>query len=196
MRAGYFCEDWAHRAFLTGLRDKCCPSAELIEVGVRGRSKQSLLREIRGVCAGIDRKGAGILVCLRDANDENWQVALAAEKSKVPNSHQHRTIYGVASRNVECWVVLDREHARAELGLPNADLSAPDPKGHVRRGLGARSHGDPEAELVRVVRGMSIQRSVSSGTPAARSLQTFCEDARDLGQRLGCDEVLSLYDAG
>ena len=112
MKIGIYVEGAADEAFLRGLKNRWCPNAEFVVGRSRGESKQSLRRELRKNLIGLrDRDRCDLLVCLTDCDihGKGWRDIKKNESAKVPEGCKHLTVYGVADRNIECWMALDRE---------------------------------------------------------------------------------------
>lgn len=179
MSIGYSVEGATDRAFLEGLRRRWCPDATLVEGSFRGKSDISLRRDIPRICQELNYKGADVIVFLTDANDQDWREVKDREHSWVPAEFQHLTIYGVAERNIECWLTADRVYAAKQLGVSPEALDPPDPKGIFERALGITSYDRKEEEIAAFVYDAPIRNWLSS-----RSFEAFYEDARALSIRI------------
>jgi len=165
----------------------------MIRGRTRGRSATSVRRDTPKVCVELREKHADIVVVLTDSDDQRWRDALTEERRGVPGESEHCVICGVAARNVECWLVLNRPHAAKALGVDEGRLDADDPKSVVHRALGISSRDlKPEEKvekIAEIVRTMPPLGPVLQGnTDAARSLKQLYEDARDCAQRHGCGD--------
>lgn len=186
MKIGYAGEDFGHRAFLEGLRRRWCPGAELIRGRTRGRSGISVRREVPMICLDLQVKGADIVVFMTDANDDAWRNVLGRERSHVPSDFAHRVVCGVAARNVECWLVLDRPHAAQTMGVDESELDVGDPKPVVHRALGITTFDHKVEEIAEIVRTMRLGPALMRSDEAARSLKSLYDDVRDYAQQHGC----------
>lgn len=175
MSIGYSVEGATDRAFLEGLRRRWCPDATLVEGSFRGKSGVSLCREIPNTCRELSHKGADVIVFLTDADKQNWREVKRREHQHVPAEFRHKTIYGVAERNIECWLTTDRAYAAKQLSVSPEDLDIPDPKGVFERAWGITSYDRKEEKIAVFVCDAPIRNWLSS-----RSFEAFYEDARAL----------------
>jgi len=104
MSIGYSVEGATDRAFLTGLQRRWCPDAILIEGAFRGTSGVSLRRDLPRICQELAHKGAQVFVFLTDANKQDWRQMKQRESQLIPVEYQDLALYGVADRNIECWL--------------------------------------------------------------------------------------------
>ena len=129
-------------------------------------------------------KGSDVLVFLTDWASDHWRDVQAREFQMVSVECRDITVYGVAHRNVECWIAADPEYCAARLPATNADeLRGADPKdalNKARRQWGA----DADERLAEIVRGAPIRRWLKE----SESFEKFYEDCRDLSRSpaLGC----------
>jgi hypothetical protein len=176
---GYSVEDATHRAFLKGLRQRWCPDAELIEGSFRGASGLSLRRDIPRICRELDHKGASVAVFLTDANKQDWRQVKQQESNCVPPEFSYRTLYGVADRNIECWLAADRDYLARRLGISPGPLKASDPKGVFEHTLGITSYDRKEEEIAAIV----CDAPLWSWLKLSPSFESFYEDAWLLSKR-------------
>jgi hypothetical protein len=176
---GYSVEGATDRAFLEGLRRRWLPGAVLIEGAFRGKSDISLCRDVPRICLELDHKGAAAFVFLTDANKQDWRQVKQRESGHVPVEYQHRLLYGVADRNVECWLAADREYLAQRLDISPADLDVPDPKGVFERAMGISSYDRKEEEIASLVAEAPLRNWLTRSV----SFEAFYEDARLLGKQ-------------
>jgi hypothetical protein len=176
---GYSVEGATDRALLEGLRRRWLPDATLIEGAFRGESGISLRRDIPRICLELDYKGADAVVFLTDANEQEWREIRQRESEFVPAEFRHRTLYGVAERNVECWLAADREYLARRLNILPVDLDVPDPKGLFERAMGVSSYNRKEEEIASLVSSAPL-RTWLARSP---SFEAFYEDARLLARQ-------------
>jgi hypothetical protein len=185
MIVGYVVEDTAQLAFLEGLAQRTgwCPFARLEEGGFRGKGQRVYRRQVKRVCLELsDKKGADVIVFLRDANKEAWREAKDKERQMIPSEYQHKIIYGVAERNIECWLAADREYLAQQLDIDPAELDVDDPSSIIKSRLGA----DKFSQIVALVQVAPLGNWIQN----SESFESFYDDVRDLSQRLqhlGCD---------
>jgi hypothetical protein len=179
-------EDSAHHAFLEGLRQRTrwCPYAQTVLGGLRGQTGKSLRREIRDICLELNDKGVDVMIFLRDANIEAWREVKNRERNLVPAEYQHITIYGVADRNIECWLAADREYLARQLNIDPAELDVDDPSRIIKSRLGT----DKFSQIVAIVRAAPVRNWISnSKSRNSGSFERFYDDVLDMSQQLGCN---------
>lgn len=179
MSIGYSVEGATDRVFLEGLRQRWCPDGVLIEGSFRGDSGISLRRDIPRICLELDHKEANVIVFLTDANEQNWRQVKRHESEFVPLEFRHVTLYGVAGRNVECWLAADRDYLAGRLNVSPEALDAPDPKGIIEQALGITSYDRKEDEIASIVRDAPVRNWLDRSP----SFEAFYEDARVLSKQ-------------
>ena len=180
MSIGYAVEGSSDRALLEGLRRRWCPEARLIKGTFRGQTRESLRREIPKICLELDHKGAEAIVFLTDANNQDWKAVKKRESDLVPLDFQHVTLYGVAERNVECWLSADRDYLARKLGLSRESLDKPDPKGDIESALGITRDDKKGEEIAAIVQNAPL----GNWLDRSPSFATFYEDAVRLGKQM------------
>jgi hypothetical protein len=183
MIIGYAVEGATDRAFLEGLRQRWCSQAELVEGSFRGSTGLSLRREIKGICFELDYKGAEVLIFLTDANERRWREVRRDELEHVPPEYEHRVVYGVADRNVECWLATDREYLAGKLGCNPAELKVDDPKGVFESYLGITSTDRKEPEIAAIVQ----EAPICNWIDRSLSFETFWGDCWSMSKQQGCE---------
>jgi hypothetical protein len=183
MIIGYAVEGSTDRAFLKGLRQRWCPQAEIVEGAFRGSTGLSLRREVPKICFELDYKGAGVMIFLTDANEQEWRRVQMAERKHVPQKYEHRVIYGVADRNIECWLAADREYLARKLGCNPAELKVDDPKGVFESYLGIAPADRKELEIAAIVKEAPLRNWIDRSL----SFEAFWEDCWNMSKRQGCD---------
>jgi hypothetical protein len=181
MSIGYSVEGATDRAFLDGLRRRWCPDATLVEGAFRGTSHISLRRDIPRICQELNHKGASVIVFLTNANKQEWRQVKQRESEFVPVEFRHLTLYGVADRNIECWLATDRDYLAQKLGISQRVLDVPDPKGVFEHALGITSFDRKEEEIASIVRDAPLRNWLKRSP----SFETFYEDARILSKQAG-----------
>jgi len=179
------------------IRQRWYPDAALIEGSFRGASGISLRRDIPRICRELSHKGIRVIVFLTDADENASRCSLMPDPflSCDPCSghaeFRHATLYGVADRNVECWMASDRNYLARRLGVPPQVLDVSDPKGIsdpflscdpcFERALGITSYERKEEEVASIVCNAPL-RDWLKHSP---SFETFYEDARALSRQEG-----------
>ena len=147
----------------------------------------SFRREIRKALLDLkDGKACDVLVVLTDADADRWQDVKRRESSKVPGECRHLTLFGVAGRNVECWLAADRDALGAELGCRAEDVPAEDPSGFVKRRFGLTDRDRRQAAKTRVRR-YAARAPLRSWIEASDSFADFHDEARRLAAQTGCE---------
>ena len=62
-----------------------------------------------------------------------WREIKQRESEHVPVEYRHMTVYGVADRNIECWLAADRDYLAQRLAISQNALDVDDPKGILER---------------------------------------------------------------
>ena len=181
MSIGYSVEGATDRAFLEGLRRRWLPDAVLIPGAFRGKSGVSLRRDIPHICQELNHKGANVLVFLTDADEQEWRQVRKRESGYVPAEFQHVTLYGVADRNIECWLAADRDYLARRLNVASKVLNVPDPKGVIEGALGITSYDRKEEETASIVHDAPLRNWLKRSP----SFEAFYEDARVLSKQEG-----------
>lgn len=177
MSIGYSVEGSTDRAFIKGLHRRWLPSAKLVEGAFRGTS---IRREIPKICLELTHKGVEAIIFLTDANLQPRREVKQRESQYVPVKYQHLTIYGVADRNIECWLAADREYLAQQIRITPKELDVTDPKDVIEHAMGITSYDKKEEEIVAIVISAPIRNWLNN----SRSFEEFYEEARSLSKRL------------
>ena len=152
----------------------------------RGSSRESWRREIRKALLDLkDSKACDALVVLTDADANRWQDVKRRESKKVPDDCRHLTLFGVADRNVECWLAADPGALAAELGCRAEEIPTDDPSDFVKQRFGFTGRDRREAAKEQV-REYVARAPLKSWIGASDSFADFHDDARRLAARTGC----------
>jgi hypothetical protein len=188
MRIGYYVEGAADEAFVHGLAKRWCPDAEMAEGRFRGSSRESFRREIAKALWDLrDDKSCDVLVVLTDSDVAPWREVKKREWNRIPEDCRHMCVFGVAERNIECWLALDSQALAKELECSVKDVPTDDPSGFVKRGfgLGERDLGKKAAKdrVSRFVCKVPMKRWITD----SGSFKAFYDDARTLSARTQCN---------
>ena len=184
MKIGYYVQGAADEAVVWGLSKRWCPDSTLEMGQFRGSSGESFRREIRKSLMDLkDSKGCDVLVVLTDADNSQWQSVKQRESAKVPDECGHLTLFGVADRNIECWLAADRTALADELGCNDREIPVDDPSDFVKRRFG-RGLGDQAAK--ERIRDYVAHASLRSWIQGSRSFADFYGDVRRLAVQRGC----------
>jgi hypothetical protein len=187
MKIGYFVQGTADEAFVHGLAARWCPDAELAQGKFRGSSGESFRREVAKALRDLrEDKRCDVLVVLTDCDVAPWREVKRREWARIPSDCQDFCLFGVADRNIECWLAADPTALAVELECQPAEIPEGDPSGFVKRrfGLGERD-ADREAgkrRLSAFVRKTRLKRWIN----VSESFEAFYKDARALAARSGC----------
>ncbi len=189
MRIGYHVQGAADEAFVSGLRDRWCPHAELAPGKFRGRSQTSLRRELKNALHDLrDHKGCDVLIVLTDSDSRSsWRDVKREDWARVPEDCHHMCVLGVAERNIECWLAIDRGALAKELECAPDDIPTDDPSGFVQRRFGLGNRDDAREEAKRRVSRFVARAPLKSWIDGSKSFEDFYRDAKTLGAQLPCD---------
>ncbi len=188
MKIGYYVQGAADEAFVMGLAERWCPHAELAEGKFRGSSQESFRREIEKALWDLrDDKRCHVLVVLTDSDVAPWRKVKQREWQRVPDDCQHMCVFGVAERNIECWLAADRNALAEELDCNPEEIPHDDPSGFVKRrfGMGERDAARQDAKQ-RVTRFVA-RAPLKSWIQRSESFKNFYQEARRLAAQRKCE---------
>lgn len=186
MKLGYYVQGDVDEAVVRGLASRWCPGAELAEGRFRGSSSESFRREVRKSLMDLkEDKGCDVLVVLTDADANLWRDVKKNEWNKIPDDYRHSTLFGVADRNIECWLAIDRGALAAELACGMEQIPTDDPAGFVKRRLGLSDRNRKKDAKDRI-RDYVTRVSLKSWIENSDSFKDFYDEARRLALRTGC----------
>jgi len=157
MKVGYSVEGSTDRAFIKGLKERWCPYITLEEGHFRGSTGQSQRREIDKICFELNSKDAGLIIFLRDANNEDWKVVLKEFSRLCPNEFKHLTIFGVCDRNIECWICADVQWIANKTNKSASEFQTDDPKGVFEDAMEITGFDKKEKEISKLVLDVPIE---------------------------------------
>lgn len=182
MKIGYSVEGSTDRAFLTGLRQRWCPVAELVPGHFPGDTGQSLRRELRQICEELAIKSVHVMMFLVDADEREWRDVKRQMSQLLPEARRELVILGVAERNVECWICADPNYIATMLRVPQEELRVPEPKGRFESAMRISGADRKEPEIAALVENAPLHKWLANA-----SFEDFYEQIRDVSQRLRCD---------
>ena len=186
MKLGYYVQGEMDEAVVQGLANRWCPDSELAEGRFRGSSGESFRREIRKSLMDLkDVKKCDFLVVLTDADTNRWRDVKRREWDRVPGNYRHLTLFGVADRNIECWLAIDRAALAHELKCGVEEIPADDPSGFVKRRF-RLSGRDRTQDAQERVRDFVARASLRPWIEGSDSFNDFYGDARRLAIQIGC----------
>lgn len=188
MKIGYYVQGAADEAFVHGLAQRWCPSAQLAEGKSRGSSRESFRREIEKALWDLrDDKHCDVLVVLTDSDVAPWREVKRREWRRVPSDCQHLCVFGVAERNIECWLATDRHALSHELRCRPEEIPRDDPSRFVKRRFGLGERDAARGEAKELVSSFVARVPMKSWIENSESFRDFYEDARALGARIRCE---------
>ena len=153
MKIGYAVQGSTDRAFLFGLKDRWCEDAEMIEGAFRGSTGLSLRRELAKICDDLfSQKRCDVIVFLSDADNANWREIQRREVGKLPDPIRPFAVYGMADRNIECWLCADAQYIAEKTHRAVAGFNVDDPKGAFESAMGVSRDDKRESEIAQLVR--------------------------------------------
>ena len=187
MKIGYYVQGDIDEAVVKGLAKRWCPDAELIRGPFRGSTRVSLKRELRiALSMNLkDDKGCDILVVLTDADANRWRDVKRRESGRIPEDCQHLTLFGVADRNIECWLAIDRSALARELECQVEDIPTDDPSDFIKRRFELTERDKKQNAKARVCDYVA-QVSLKTWIEGSDSFEDFYEQARDLATQNAC----------
>ena len=186
MRIGYYVQGDTDEAVVWGLVKRWCPAANLAPGTFRGSSRESFRREIRKSLLDLrDDKECDIVVVLTDADGNPWRHVKTRESDKIPAKFRDLTVFGVADRNIESWLAVNREALAVELECQINEIPDGDPSNFIKRRLGLNDRDRKQAAKIRV-RDYVSQAPLKSWIEGSESFEDFYRDARSLALRLQC----------
>jgi hypothetical protein len=188
MKIGYYVQGAADEAFVHGLAERWCPQAELAPGKFRGQSRESFRREIAKALWDLrDDKHCSVLVVLTDSDVNPWRDVKRREWDRVPADCQHLCVFGVAERNIECWLVTDRRALADELGCTTEDIPNDDPSGFVKRRFGLGERGVARDDAKQRIADFVSRAPLRNWIASSDSFRALYDDARALAARIGCE---------
>lgn len=130
MKIGYTCEGKIDRCVIESLAREWCPEADIVSVRRRGRRLNK--KNTKNDCIALQHKESPDIIILYTDSDmpiqrDSHRDVLRKIKSWIPDEFKHKVIGAVGHRNVECWLVADRDFASSRLHV-SADELKDNPK--------------------------------------------------------------------
>ena len=187
MKIGYYVQGDTDEAFVWGLAKRWCPQADLAPGRFRGSSRESFRREI--FKALMDLKGdkaCDVLVVLTDADINLWRDVRRREWEKVPAECQHLTVFGVADRNIECWLAIDSRALASEIGCAVNEIPSDDPSDFIKRRFGLGERDADKQRAKERVRDFVVSVPLKNWIENSDSFESFYMDVRRLSVQNNC----------
>ena len=188
MKIGYYVQGDADEAVVWGLARRWCPDAALELGRFRGSSKESFRRELRKSLMDLaGDKACSVVVVLTDADVNPWREVRRREAARIPENHRHVTVFGVADRNIEWWLAIDRKALARELDCRVEDIPEEEPhlSGFVKRRFGLTGRDtreDAKEKVCAYVRHASLRPWIRDSD----SFGAFYDEARSWAARNEC----------
>jgi hypothetical protein len=189
MKIGYSVEGSTDRAIITGLRNRWCPAAELLEGKFRGQTQTSRRREIPKICQELSLKQVDVIVFLTDSNVNPWRAVQKGDAEKCPAQYQHLSVFGVCLRNAECWLAADPGHIANFSGRDEPEFRVEDPKGVVESAFGVTGTDKQEPAIAEFVRTAPLHRWMPNP-----SFEDFFDQLWQKSKQRGC-QIENLHEA-
>ncbi len=181
MKIGYSVEGSTDRALITGLKNRWCPDAELVEGKFRGQTETRRRAEMPRICQELAHKDVSLIVFLTDSNAAPWRQAKKDEEQRCPQKYHRLSVFGVCRRNVECWLSVDADYIANQLGRTAAEFRVEDPKGIVESAFGISGLDKQEEKIAQFVRQAPLRHWLSNA-----SFEDFFSQLWQKTKELGC----------
>ncbi len=193
MRIGYAVQGSTDRAFLRGLQERWCAGAEMIEGAFRGSTGLSLRRELARISDVLFfKKGCDLIVFLSDADVADWRKTQRREVAKLPDSIGPFAVYGMADRNIECWLCADPHYIAEKTGRAAEDFLVDDPKGAFESAMQISRDDKREAQIAELVREADVG-VLRRWLVKSRSFEDFYDQLWTVSKQREC-EIENLRD--
>ena len=189
MRIGYYVQGDADEAVVRGLARRWCPDAALAPGRFRGSSKESFKRELgKSLRDLVGHKACDVVVVLTDADVNPWRQVKRKETKRIPEDYRHATVFGVADRNIEWWLAIDRIALARELDCRVEEIPGDEPhlSGFVKRRFGLTARDTREAAKERVCGYVLRASSLRPWIRESDSFAAFYGEARSWAAKNGC----------
>ncbi len=184
MKIGYIVQGAADEAFIHGLAQRWCNDAELPRGKFRGESRETLRRELPKAVKDLAiHQFCDAIVVLTDSDTDDWKAVKKREWDLIPEVFRHMSVYGVAERNIECWLAINRRALANELGCQPDDIPSDNPSGFVKRKFGISNRGQLRDEAKSQIKEFVASVDMKPWINDSRSFKSFYEDIRGLAQR-------------
>lgn len=187
MKIGYYVQGDTDEAVVRGLAKRWCPDAELVRGPFRGSTKVALKRELL-IALSMDLKddkGCDILVFLTDADANPWRDVKRRESDRIPEDCRYLTLFGVADRNIECWLAIDRGALARELQCQVNDIPKDNPSDFIKQRFGLTDRDTKQNAKARICDYVA-QASLREWIEGSDSFEDFYKEARRWANQNGC----------
>ena len=135
----------------------------------------------------VGDKACDIVVVLTDADANPWLEVRKRESARIPEDYRHLTVFGVADRNIEWWLAIDRNSLAQELDCRVEEIPGDEPhlSLFVKRCFGLTHRDTKENAKERVCRYV-LEASLRPWIQGSRSFEDFYAAARRWALRNEC----------
>ncbi|MEW5945848.1 MAG: hypothetical protein AB1742_06580 [bacterium] len=184
MKIGFTCQGSTDEAFLEGLKESVCPRAVLIKGDARGSSGESFRREIRKILPALREKGAEIFIILNDSDAGKFREIKKRESAYVPEEYKADTVYGIAERNIECWLTADQNYCKKRFGTsPPRDSRFR--KKYFVKAMGISARSPKKEDIISFVKDAQI----GEWRKKSRSFDHFCRELVVMEKKKNCGRL-------
>lgn len=158
----------------------------MVEGAFRGSTGRSLRRELAKICDDLfARKACDVLVFLSDADEADWRSIQRNEVEKLPDHFRAFAVYGMADRNIECWLCAHADYIAGHTRRDAADFRVADPKGAFESAMNITRDDKREAEIAALVTEAPFAvLKVWHGQP---SFEDFFDQLWAVSRQRGCE---------
>ena len=125
------------------------------------------------------------MVVLTDADGNPWRRIKTRESARIGDEFKHLIVFGVADRNIECWLAINREALAVALECAVDDIPEVDPSEFIKRRWGL-SDRDRRVAAKAHVCDYVAQAPLKSWVEGSESFEDFYRDARRFAQQSRC----------
>ena len=188
-RIGVIYQDANSLGFLRGLRDRLACEAELVEPRAAiGKPRRLPTKQATRAWVEFKNAGVDLIVRFTDADQDRWQDVRRNELEVVPDEGKSVWICGVAVKNTEDWLCLDRTYLARVLDVTVQSLKdSEDRTGLIKHALSKSRHtGEGKSDVVaRIVR--DAPREVFRRWLGDDAFRRFYTDCRAAAAAADCD---------
>ena len=104
----------------------------------------------------------------------------------MPDSIRPFAVYGMADRNIECWLCADPQYIAQETGREAGDLSVDDPKGAFESAMHVSRDDKQESKIAALVRNAPTD-VLKHWLQHSRSFEDFYDQLWAVSRQRECD---------
>ncbi len=175
MIIGYSGEGSNDAFVIEALQEMWCPEARVEVAQWRGATGSRRKHEIRKACIELFEKNASLIIFFTDSNNRDYKIVKRNESEWIPDNYRAMTIYAVADRNIECWIVADKEKAKKEMGSNKKQLEG-DPVKFVNKHFGSYRDSDKKRKIKEFVKSSNTKEWLKN----SKSFGAFYKDCKNM----------------